>query len=145
MYKHILLPLDGSELAEQAIPHAIAQARCFQAELILFQVLELLPKDRRLSGTIVKEGFAITDKLARQYLGRVAVNLQEQNCAVQIITTEGRPHAEIIKYAENNRVDLIVVSSRGQSGISRWLMGSVADRVVRGASIPVLVVHAHDE
>ena len=57
----------------------------------------------------------------------------------------GRPHLQIIEYAESNQVDLIVMSTRGQSGLSRWLMGSVADRVVRGAGVPVLLVRERKE
>ena len=141
MYKRILLPLDGSNLAEQAIPYAVAQAKSFQSELILLQVLEMLPKDRHLSGAVVKDGFELTNKFAREYLGKVAVHINEDDLSVQVAIAEGRPHVEIIHFAEKNKVDLIVICTRGQSGISRWLMGSVADRVVRGANMPVLVVH----
>ena len=59
-----------------------------------------------------------------------------------MVIIEGSPHVEIVQFAEGNQVDLIVMSTRGQSGLSRWLMGSVADRVVRGASVPVLLVRA---
>jgi nucleotide-binding universal stress UspA family protein len=58
---------------------------------------------------------------------------------------DGRPHTGIAEFAENHQVDLIVMSTRGQSGLSRWLMGSVADRVVRGATVPVLLVRAQNE
>ena len=145
MYKRILLPLDGSALAEQALPHAIAQAERFQAELVLLKVLELLPKDRRLSGDLVRATYELTTRLAREYLESVAVRVQAQNMPVRVIIVEGRPHVEIVRFAETNEVDLIVISTRGQSGISRWLMGSVADRVVRGASVPVLLVRAQKE
>lgn len=144
MYKRILLPLDGSNLAEQAIPHAVALAKSFQSELILLQVLEMLPKDRHLSGAVVKDGFELTNKFAQEYLRHSAVRIQEQDIPVQVVTIEGRPHVGIIHFAEKNKVDLIVMCTRGQSGISRWLMGSVADRVVRGANIPVLVIHAQE-
>ena len=145
MYKRILLPLDGSNLAEQAIPHAVAQAKCFQAELILLKVLEFFPKERHLSGDLVSETFDLATSLARQYLEWVATQLKPQDISVSVMTAEGRPHVQIIQFAETNQVDLIVISTRGQSGLSRWLMGSVADRVVRGAGIPVLIIHAHDE
>ena len=77
---------------------------------------------------------------AREYLERVAADVQERGFTAQIITIRGRPHWEIINYAETNQVDLIVMSTRGQSELSRWLMGSVSDRVVRGANVPVLMV-----
>jgi nucleotide-binding universal stress UspA family protein len=56
---------------------------------------------------------------------------------------EGRPSVAIMQFAEDNAIDLIVICSRGRSGLSRWLMGGVADRVVRGATVPVLLVQAH--
>jgi nucleotide-binding universal stress UspA family protein len=105
MYKRILIPLDGSALAEQALPHAISQARHFQAELILLRVVE---------------PFAHVGGMSLAGLERI------------------RQQTRIW-------VDLIVMSTRGQSGLSRWLMGSVADRVVRGATVPVLLVRARKE
>ena len=57
----------------------------------------------------------------------------------------GRPHLQIIQYAETNQVDLTVMSTRGQSGRSHWLMRSVSDRVVRGANVPALLVRARKE
>ncbi len=78
--------------------------------------------------------------LAREYLDRVAASAQELGIPVQMVTIGGRPHYQIIQYAETNQVDLIVMCTRGQSGLSRWLLGSVSDRVVRGANVPVLMV-----
>ena len=80
--------------------------------------------------------------LAREYLDRIAGGALELGIPVQMVTIGGRPHYQIIQYAETNQVDLIVMSTRGQSGLSRWLMGSVSDRVVRGANVPVLMVRA---
>jgi nucleotide-binding universal stress UspA family protein len=64
---------------------------------------------------------------------------------VRVATVEGSPHVNITEFAEANEVDLIVMSTRGQSGLTRWLMGSVADRVVRGATVPVLLVRSRGE
>jgi nucleotide-binding universal stress UspA family protein len=64
---------------------------------------------------------------------------------VQQVTIDGHPQTGIAESAETNHVDLIVMSTRGQSGLSRWLMGSVADRVVRGATVSVLLVRARQE
>ena len=130
MYKRVLIPLDGSPLAEQALPHAIAQARRSQAELILLRVLEPFAHAR---------GLSLGD------LKRIASDVRQQDVPVQAVIIGGRPHVEIPQYAETNEVDLIVMSTRGQSGLSRWLMGSVADRVVRGANVPVLLVRARKE
>ena len=144
MYKRILLPLDGSALAEQALPHAIAHAERFGSEMVLIRVLEPL-QDHTMLRTAGKRAERLTSDLAREYLERLAASVEESGVAVQVAVIEGRPYVEIVKFAEANQVDLIVMTTRGQSGISRWLLGSVADRVARGATVPVLLVHAKGE
>ncbi len=141
MYKRILLPLDGSPLAEQALPHAIAIAERFQSELLLLRVLIPLPRPTTTTTeAAIKRAEKATAVFVREYLERIAAGVQESGITVQMITIGGRPHLQIIQYAETNQVDLIVMSTRGQSGLSRWMMGSVSDRVVRGAHMPVLLV-----
>ena len=142
MYKRILLPLDGSPLAEQALPHAIAIAERFQSELVLLRVLIPLPRPPTTTEAALQRAEKAMAAFAREYLERVAAGVQERGIMVQTITIEGRPHLQIIQYAETNQVDLVVMCTRGQSGLSRWMMGSVSDRVVRGASVPVLLVRA---
>lgn len=143
MYKRILLPLDGSALAEQALPYAISQAERFGAELILMRVLEpIAPKDPIVPKATAKQVEELTRAWAHEHLERIAARVQERGIPVQVVTVEGRPYTEIVQFAESNQVDLIVICTRGQSGFSRWLVGSTADRVVRGASVPVLLVRA---
>jgi nucleotide-binding universal stress UspA family protein len=139
MHRRILLPLDGSALAEQALPHATAQAERFGAELILLKVLQPLP-DRTMSSSARRQAEELSTQLAREYLEGVASTIQEQSIPVEVVTIEGQAHTQIVEFAEQNGVDLIVMSTRGQSGLSRWLMGSVADRVLRGAAVPVLLI-----
>jgi nucleotide-binding universal stress UspA family protein len=145
MYKRVLIPLDGSPLAEQALPHAIAQAERFQAELLLLKVLEPFAHARGMSLGDLERIRQQTTTWAHEYLERLAVDVRQQGIPVQVVIVDGRPHVEIPQFAETNQVDLIVMSTRGQSGLSRWLMGSVADRVVRGANVPVLLVRARKE
>jgi nucleotide-binding universal stress UspA family protein len=145
MYERVLVPLDGSALAEQALPHAVAIVKRFQAELILLRVLVPLPRPPAAIPAVLQKAEEATMKFAREYLERLEADVQERDVKVQKATTVGRPHLQIIQYAETNQVDLIVMSTRGQSGLSRWLMGSVADRVVRGAGVPVLLVRARKE
>jgi nucleotide-binding universal stress UspA family protein len=140
MYKRILLPLDGSDVAEQAMPHAVTQAQLCGAELILLRVLEPFIHVRGLSAADLARIREQSEEWASEYLDVVAKPLQEEGVTVLKAMTEGRPHAVILQYAEEHDVDLIVLCSRGRSGVSRWLMGSVADRVVRGATVPVLLV-----
>jgi len=140
MYKRIVVPLDGSALAEQSLPHAVAQAAKFGADLILLKVLEPLPEVVFSAPAAVMNAAEMSAQLAQDYLEEVAARIREQGVTVQIARPEGKPHVEIIRYAEEQGVDMIVISTRGQSGFSRWLLGSVTDRVVRGAPVPVLLV-----
>jgi nucleotide-binding universal stress UspA family protein len=140
MYERILLTLDGSELAEQALPHAIAQAERFRAELILLRVLEPFPEAGILWQEDVKRAEKQALDQARDYLEGIAATIQDRRMAVKPTVIQGQPGLAIVRFAETNGVDLIVISTRGRSGLSRWLMGSVADRVVRGATMPVLLV-----
>jgi nucleotide-binding universal stress UspA family protein len=146
LYKRILLPLDGSALAEQALPYALAQAERFQAELILLRVVEPLPRrTASLSQAAFEEAEGEMEICAREYLDGVAASVREQGISVQMATVVGSPPRMIVRFAETNQVDLIVTCTRGHSGLSRWLIGSVADRVMRGASVPVLLVRATKE
>lgn len=145
MYKRILLPLDGSPLAEQALPHAIALAEHYHSELILMRVLIPLPSPPTTTEAALQRATEEMAILAREYLERVAAGIREHGIPVQMITIGGRPHYQILQYSETNQVDLIVMCSHGQSGLSRWMIGSVADRVIRGANVPVLLVRAHEK
>ena len=141
-YRRILLPLDGSAMAEQALPHAITQAQCCGAELILLRVVEPFPHVPGMSLADVATIRERTEEWARDYFKRITAELEGLGIPVQTVVVEGRPGPAITQYAEDNQVDLLVLCSRGRSGLSRWLLGSVADRVVRGATVPVLLVRA---
>ena len=144
MYKHVLIPLDGSPLAEQALPHAIAQAVCFGAELVLLRVVVPFTHVSGVSLANLQEINQQAVAWAREYLESIAVGVRERGISVQVAVTEGQSHPEITQFAEENQIDLIVLSTRGRSGFSRWLIGSVADRVVRGATVPVLLVRVRE-
>ena len=145
MYKRVLIPLDGSAMAEQALPHAVAQARQFHAELVLLRVVEPFVHARGISLADLERIKQQTTIWVDEYLERIAAGIRQQEVSVRKVMIDGHPHTGIAEFAENNQVDLIVMSSRGQSGLSRWLMGSVADRVVRGANVPVLLVRTRKE
>jgi nucleotide-binding universal stress UspA family protein len=143
MHKRVLLPLDGSAMAEQALPYAVAQAERFRSELILLRAVGsslsnvdgLSPVDLGW----VQEQMA---EWARDYLESIATEVRTRGVPVRLVVSRDPPHVAITQFAEANGVDLIVICSRGESGTSRWLMGNVADRVVRGATTPVLLVRA---
>lgn len=145
MYSRILVPLDGSKLAEGALPYAAAQAERFGSQIILLKVLGPLPEPAMAGRSVVRVAEERSAELARHYLEGVAEPIREKGIDVETLTLEGKPYVEIIGYAESAQVDLIVISTRGYSGLSRWLLGSVTDRVVRGATIPVLLVQSRGE
>jgi nucleotide-binding universal stress UspA family protein len=145
MYKRVLIPLDGSELAEQALPHAIAQVERFSAELVLLQVVEPFPRAGVLWQADIDQAEKQAIRQARDYLEKTAATIQERGIQVKSVVMQGQPNSEIVRFAEASGVDLIVICTRGRSGLSRWLMGSVADRVVRGATVPVLLVRTRKE
>lgn len=145
MTKQILLPLDGSTMAEQALPYAVAQAERFRAELILLRAIGPFPQSNSLS--LAETGW-IQEQMkewARDYLESIATRVRVEGIPVKVVVLQDPPHEAITQFAEANGVYLIVICSRGQSGPSRWLMGSVADRVVRGAAVPVLLVRASEQ
>jgi nucleotide-binding universal stress UspA family protein len=142
MYQRVLLPLDGSKMAEQALPAAVAQAERFGAKLILLRVFEPFPHLRGMSAADLNTIRQQTGIWTQDYFDQLTADLRDRGIAVQTATAEGRAAMAISQYAEANDVDLIVLCSRGRSGLSRWLMGSVADRVIRGAAVPVLLVRA---
>ena len=79
---------------------------------------------------------------ANNHLERAAAQVEEQGVQVKAIVIEGRPNVFITQLAESNQINLIMLRARGWSGFSRWLMGSAAGRVVRGATVPVLLMRA---
>jgi nucleotide-binding universal stress UspA family protein len=140
MYQRILVPLDGSTLAEETLPHAATHAAQFGSEILLLKVLEPLPEPSMAGRGVVRSAEAASARLAEDYLEGIAAGLREQGLSAKTATVEGKPYVEIIRFAEEHEIDLIVISTRGHSGLSRWLMGSVADRVARGATMPLLLV-----
>ncbi len=143
MYKLILLPLDGSSLAEEALPHAVAQAKIFQAKLILLRVCLTTTEKPALYKEAIEKAEELVRISAKNYLERVAASIQE-SIEVETAVVDGISHEAILQYAEEKGVDLIVISSRGQSGFNRWIMGSVADRVIHGTRIPVLMIQVFE-
>ncbi len=140
MYKRILIPLDGSEFAEAALPHACAIAACTGAELALLRVAV-----QPLYGSISTDPLLIpalradTETEASAYLDRVADELRAAGFRVTAETCTGPVAETILDYAAGIRADLIVMSTHGRSGLARWFIGSVADKIVRGARLPVLL------
>ncbi len=144
MYKKILVPLDGSELSESVLNHVVNIATsCQVPEVVLTRVRE--PLD---TSTIMEKYFdaKIASELdedyhneAADYLEKMATTLKRDGIVVKGEVLSGDPAEELIKYCKRSGVDLIIMSTHGRSGISRWVLGSVADKVIRQAEVPVLI------
>ncbi|MDO8681999.1 MAG: universal stress protein [Armatimonadota bacterium] len=145
MYKHILLTLDGSPLSEQALPHAEMLVTALGARLTLLSCVEPYVITLPTAPTHVPVYNIDTDLEAlteerEEYLDILREELAERGVNVSIVTRQGRPADEIQRFTDQEGVDMIVMSTHGRSGISRFIYGSVAERVLHGAKIPVLLV-----
>ncbi|MFH1638866.1 MAG: universal stress protein [Chloroflexota bacterium] len=146
MYNKILVPMDGSELAECSLEHVREIAKgCHTSEVILLAVVEQVTGPGYTWGAVASgEQMAAEAKKvqakAAEYLKGVARELTKDGLGVQTRIVAGMPAEAILDFAKKNDVALIIMSTHGRSGIARWAMGSVADRVLRNSSIPVMVV-----
>jgi len=150
MYKKILVPLDGSKLAECALPHVEELAKgCDTEEVILVSVTERVKGYRALEDPsqplgqrLVPEAFGKKEKQAQRYLDRIAKKMTAKGINVSTEVLLWKPDEAIVGYAKQSGCDLIVMASHGRSGPSRWAHGSVADKVLRASGIPVLMIRA---
>ena len=147
MYKRLLVPLDGSALAEEALTHARNLAAQFGSKIILLRVVvspyAIAAPDLILAGYDPVDADFI--KTAEEYLQSVAAGLQLAGLQATARTCEGPVAEAIIGYAADADADMIVMSTHGRGGLSRWVYGSVADRVLQAAPCPVLLVRATEQ
>lgn len=139
----ILVPLDGSELAEKALPHAVALAKAQGASVTLLTVWE--GTESELGTTFPSMAMEIETK-AREHFGSYLQGLQTRLAAtvpVETIVREGDANEEIGRVADEIGARALVVATHGRSGIGRWLYGSTASRLLRHSSLPVLAVGPH--
>lgn len=144
----IMVPLDGSRLAEAALPLAEALSRTMGADVVLFRVIEP-------AIVIASPGLAMTQGMAKEYgatvissqvkplildyMNGIKESLEKKEVKASVAIGEGSPADQIIDYAEANFVDLITMSTHGLSGIGRWVFGSVTDKVLHAGDTAVLV------
>ena len=148
MYTKIMVPLDGSELAECVLSHVEAFISQCQIRTIVFvRIIE--PTFSMTSGKnpdkLQKEIESRENErksAAEKYLKQVIAKMPEGDAKIEIEVMVGRAADKLADYAENNDIDLILMATHGRSGVGRWVRGSVADRILRAASIPVLMVRA---
>jgi nucleotide-binding universal stress UspA family protein len=142
MYKRILVPLDGSELAKKALDHAEKLAETFDSEIILFQVVPFMPiygAPELMTPFIVDEK---QKEAAERYLTNLSEELKKRGFKVTAkVKTGQQVAAEIIDFAKESGVDLIVMCTHGYSGITLWVLGSVAHKVLTRAETLILLIH----
>jgi nucleotide-binding universal stress UspA family protein len=147
MYKTILVPLDGSKLAECVLPHLEALAKGCQVKNVKFvRVVEpfnqpaageymLKPEEiDRINARMISE--------AENYLKKLLNKLKYNGVDLKGEVIHGRVAESLGTYATKHGIDLVIIATHGRSGVSRWVWGSVADRILRSSCVPVLMVRA---
>ena len=155
MYRKVLVPLDGSELAECVLPHLETILNGCGVETIVFlRVVEpvTLPVGTFTDGSAVfteddakrtRENIDARNEVeAREYLEGIVNRYKSDGMQVDMALLKGKAADELIDYIKESDADLTVIASHGRSGIGRWIYGSVAERLLRSVCIPVLMVRA---
>lgn len=145
MYSKILVPVDGSLLAEAVLPHAVALAKLSGAEIVLLRVAvnpvaEFALSDPAMTVSFIQE----IESEQRAYMDRLISNLRESGQDATTLVREGPVAETILSVASEVGADVIIMSTHGISGVQRWLLGSTADRVVTHSPIPVMLIRAKE-
>jgi nucleotide-binding universal stress UspA family protein len=158
MFNRILVPLDGSTLAERAIPHAEQLARIFGSNIILLQVLDPASYDEN-PNPVDPLSWQIRKAEADMYMNGIAARLREdlresapqtrgrgeKMARVEYTIREGKTAENIVNFAHSEAIDLLVISTHGSGGLSRWNISSVTQKVINLIYLPVLIVRAYNQ
>lgn len=143
--RQVLIPIDGSELAESIFPQARSIAALFNAKVWFLSVITLPGGFTVLE----QDQAALEDRVAlsiKHYFSSLETRLQEEEAGdYEVVIKKGDPAETICSFAEENRIDLIAMSTHGRSGLSRWALGSVTDKVLHCSSKPVLLVRVRGD
>ncbi|MFO7926944.1 MAG: universal stress protein [Halobacteriota archaeon] len=142
MYERILLPTDGSRGNSRAVKQAIGLAAETDAELHVLFVVEDIPYAPEMMDGEVE---ARLRQIGEDAIEDIRERADDAGVEIETAIEDGTPHRAILEYADDEGADLIVMGTHGRSGLDRYLLGSVTERVVRGAEIPVLTVRVSDE
>ena len=158
MFERIVVPLDGSSYAERVLPYVVALAKGFRSQVSLLHILDLneylfawrlsspgnvlLPQREALAQQLPSK----VEAAARVYLEEQAGHLREQGLAVSVALLYGDPAEVLVTQQEigDEKAGLLAMCTHGRSGLARMFLGSVADRVLRGGRLPLLLVHPSD-
>lgn len=142
LFKKIVVATDGSEHSARAVTYAIELARMFEAKIFAIYVVDTgafatIPMDivwESMYELLKKEGDEVT--------GQVEDVAKKAGVDIECLTVEGHPAEEIIRFSENVSADLIVMGTLGKTGLDRFLLGSVADKITKASKLPVMIVRA---
>jgi nucleotide-binding universal stress UspA family protein len=143
MFKRILVPLDGSKRAEQAIPVATRLAKAYAGSITFVQVVTANVEGAWLAMAtpdFMQKAFEVNSARANDYLIELSKSPELNGFDISLEVQAGLPAQAILSAAESNKADLIVMCSHGDTGVKRWMLGSVAQKVVRYSPVPVLVL-----
>jgi nucleotide-binding universal stress UspA family protein len=145
MYRKILVPLDGSKVAEGVLPHAKDLAYSQGAELILLTVganpaMDFAFSDPGLARSAITE----QEERTKNYISEIEDQLKAAGFRTSTVLRVGSVAEVILGVAEELGVDCIAMSTHGRTGPARWLLGSIADRVVHNSKVPVLLIRAQE-
>jgi nucleotide-binding universal stress UspA family protein len=146
MYNKILVPLDGSPLAEQVLPHVLALAGCHASDVVLLRVARYPTNSVPLTDGELTAGVRdCVECEDEEYLkGVVKKYFAGSHLKVEadVITGQGPVVKDILDYADDNGIDLIVMATHGRTGPAHWIIGSTAERVVQSSKVPVLLIRS---
>jgi len=152
VFDKMLLPLDGSEVSETAIPYAIELAKRFGSKVTLLETVESLGQAIATMAPVepvlvtpetteqIVEGVEAEQKAAEEYLTAVAAKFKAEGVETGWVVLSGSPGFEILAYADKEGLDLIVMATHGRGGLDRVIHGSVCDHVMRHTKLPALFV-----
>lgn len=144
MFRHILMPLDGSRLAEIATSSTAVFAKAFGARVTLLRVMEKTVANDCLSPVDPLE-WDMCRKGARSYLEGLVSRFEQEGVPAEYVLTEGKPAQRILEFISDTKIGLIIVSSHGRSGLSGWNAGSVLQKIISRARISLMIIRAYRE
>ncbi len=142
MFKSILVPLDGSPLAECVLPHVVAMAVPLGASVTVLRVCEP-PAEDQTTRPVNALSWRFRTAEADAYLEAISARLAEAGLDVQSRRLEGKPAEQILAFARQNGSDLIVLSSHGRSGLTGWNVSSVVQKIIARARLSLMIVRAY--
>ncbi len=141
MFKKILVPLDGSKLAEKILPQVEKLAKCHKAKVVLINIggYGMIETVGEATPAMAESAAEHVKDEAEKYLKRMANSLTKKGIPTSWVYKEGMPARGILKYATDQKIDLIALASHGKGEVA-WVLGSVAERVVSHSTVPVLLM-----